>query len=40
MATQYIAAVPEIELAQKITTLESLGFEITEALDMLFSGFL
>lgn len=39
MATQYIAAIPEKELAQKITTLEGSRFEITQALDMLFSGF-
>ena len=39
MATQFLAAVPLHELREKIGSLKDQEFEITAALDMLFSGF-
>ena len=39
MATQFIAAVPESELKHRIINLNSFHHEITDALDMLFTGF-
>jgi toxin CcdB len=39
MVTQYIAAVPESELKTRVSDLNSYHHEITEALDMLFTGF-
>ena len=39
MATQFMAAVPEAELKQKVGSLIDHQQEVSEALDMLFVGF-
>ena len=39
MATQFIAAIPESELKYPVINLSGYHHEITEALDMLFTGF-
>ncbi len=39
MVTQFIAAIPESELAHPIHNLNNNHHQITEALDMLFMGF-
>ena len=39
MATQFMAAMPETELKQKIGSLIEQQQEVSEALDMLFIGF-
>ncbi len=39
MATQFMAAIPEAELKQKVCSLIDHQQEVSEALDMLFFGF-
>ncbi|MCC5826223.1 CcdB family protein [Alkalimonas sp.] len=39
MATQFMAAIPEAELKQKVSCLIAQQQEVSEALDMLFVGF-
>lgn len=39
MATQFVAAIPESELKHYVSNLSNYHHEITEALDMLFTGF-
>jgi toxin CcdB len=39
MATQFIAAISESELTHSVSNLNDYHHEITEALDMLFTGF-
>lgn len=39
MATQFMAAIPEVELKQKVGSLIDHQQEVSEALDMLFVGF-
>ena len=39
MATQFMAAIPEAELKQKVGNLIEQQQEVSEALDMLFVGF-
>ena len=39
MLTQFVAAIPESELTERVTDLNDFHSEILAALDMLFTGF-